>query len=159
MSVSSDLQAYLETLLGVPVIFLDGNGPRPTLPYVTLKLISEVRIGEAHYPKANDSGEQLITYPIDSSFSIQSYGDENTLLQTISDSWMKQIGYEWLQLNGYALRSDNTINDITTLIDNTYETRYNLDIVIGSCKSILDEPNYVENFSGTGTINDINIDI
>jgi hypothetical protein len=152
--------AFFETLTSKTIIEADGNGTRPVLPYITMKVFSGVKIGEPHYSKADGNGDQVITYPVDYSISLQGYGTGSIEgLEDIQENLQKGSTIEFCNTNGIGIRSSGEIKDISGLLDSTIEKRYSLDLKFGTMREVNNGSGYISNIAGVGTIDNITTDI
>lgn len=116
----------------VTVIWMNENGPRPELPYITLNLLSLVNIGDHadNYP-ANDAGilegYQIVEFVL----SIQSYGTESfQLLKDLNQSLDRFSVHNDLNYNDHVVFFDDIggVRDMSTLIGTHEEKRALLEL-------------------------------
>lgn len=147
---------FFETLTITKIIEADGNGTRPGLNYITMKVFTGVKVGEPYYAKADVTGKQNLTVPVDYSVSLQGYGVGSvTGLEDIQENLQKQSSISFYQAEGIGLRTSGEIKDISLLLDSTIEKRYSLDLKFGTMRLIVDEPSFVDGIEATGTITTI----
>lgn len=103
---------------------------------------------------------QSYTYHVDYQVSVQGYGRGSIdLLEDIQEGLHSQTTIEQNQILGIGLRDDTEILDVSTLVGNTREKRYSLTLMFGTIRKVTKQISYVETISGTGTVDDININI
>ena len=157
--LENKIQFYIENLLAIPAVFANENGSRPELPYLTLNVTLNSKIGTPYYPKASDTGNQNIKYDIDYTVSINGYGKTVlNYMENLRDSFQTQTGMTWSQTEGIALRSEDNITDITALISSEFEKRFLYEVIFGTAHEIVDNPNFVDNITGNGIVDGVNID-
>lgn len=158
------LYSWIAGITSTTIIFANENGPRPELPYITiLTRIASKKGSIPFYDRAANDGTQRIKYDIDYSLSLQCYGnsenDPITILQGLKDEMQKQSNLGYFYLSGLAIREDNEIQDISTLIDSTIEKRALWELIFGVGHEIIDDPNFIEKVEGSGDIDGNTIDI
>lgn len=152
--------AFLETLTSKTIIEADGNGTRPVLPYITMKVFTGVKVGEPCYSKADGLGDQKITFPVDYSVSLQGYGVGAVEgLEDIQENLQKASTIEFCSTEGIGIRSSGNIQDISGLLDATIEKRYSLDLKFGTMRLVNNGSGYIDKIIGVGAVDDITIEI
>ena len=129
------------------VIFFNEDGPRPTLPYITINLFAFTKVGYAYHQfPIPDTGIKKIKYDEPFTVSLQGYGkNSQNLLQELKDSLQKDVVINALDSNGLAVLDENfPVNDISGLIDSTIEKRYSYDILMGFAQELSEEVGYIE---------------
>lgn len=122
--------------VGMPVIFLYPNAPRPQTPqggmldYVTLLISSTSQIGWDYVPRPVDnSGTVNQTGDREFTLSVNAYGGNVlTVLENLRTSLQKQTVLDSLTANGLVFCNWFDINDITDLVDSRFEQRATMDI-------------------------------
>lgn len=116
----------------VTVIWMNENGPRPELPYISLNLLSIVNVGDHadNYP-VNDAdileGYQIVEFVL----SIQSYGSESfQLLKDLNQSLDRFSVHSDLHASDNVVFFDDIggVRDISTLIGTHEEKRAMLEL-------------------------------
>ena len=132
----------------VVVIFENENGPRPSLPYISLNLFAYAKVGESgKFGDIGTDGIKTIRYDEDFTASIQGYGvGSNDLLQQLKNSL--QIGSVLSALNqsGLVIREDNNpITNIAIPIDGlSIEKRYIYDVFFGTAQCVEEYVGFIE---------------
>ncbi len=150
--VENGIYDWASSIIAVSVIFADDNGPRPSLPYITINVTTTVKVGQANkeFP-IPDTGIQKIRYNEDVSLSLNGYGvGANDQLQLLKDSLQKESVRDTLRVDGLVIRDDSTgITDISTLIDETIEKRWLFEIFMGFGQEITEDTSYIEDVDMT----------
>lgn len=144
-----NIYKWLELVLpiGTSIIQANENGPRPSLPYVMFDITSITKIGQSYREsEIGTDGIQTIRYDEDFTLEIQAFGgNAHLLLQELKDSLQRESIIQYLDnCLGIAVRTDNTINNIALLIDNTIEKRWMYEVFMGFAHTTTDYTNYIE---------------
>lgn len=140
---------------GIDVIWDKPGAPRPAVPYVTLNVSSGPR--KVGSPEVRYGGVQdTFTYPMrkEITLTINSYADSGWLatLGDFIDALELPSKQELLRNAGLAIiRSENPI-DISELLNDQYEGRGSVDIILGYCDNINDVSGEVESVEIDQTI-------
>jgi len=137
------------------VIFADENGPKPDSNYISLKINSYTMQGQRDYT-APDGITGIRTVRIDEDFvlSITSFGiGSQNELQKLKLSLQKESVIVSLATAGLAVRGEETINDISTLIDDVIEKRYIYEVTMGFAHSFTETSGVIETFEITSDYN------
>lgn len=132
----------------VPVIFTNENGVRPPLPYLTIEVFGNNKIGQAYRSSTvQTDGIQEVNFDEDFTVSIQAYGyGSMKYLKELRD--LLELESVILTLNelGLAIREENNpINDISISMDGlSIEKRYNYDVLFGTKQNLCEYVGYFE---------------
>jgi len=127
------------------IIWDNENGPRPNKAYISLRITTISKVGQSNYQPPDNNGDRLIVYNEDFTLSIFSYGkstDDN--LQILKDSLQKELVIQYMRDNGIAIRNENDITDISTLIDSTREERFLYEVFFGMGHCIKENVGVIE---------------
>lgn len=131
----------------LPVIWEDQNAPRPDQAYIGIKINVYTKMNQANALYPNNTGDRIIKYDEDFTVSIKSYGDgTDDNLQQLKDSLQKEVVKQQLIADGIAVRFDNEITDITTLIDQTREVRFIYEVFMGMAHDFTENVGVIEDF-------------
>ena len=169
-ALEDSLYAWADAVLSVPVIFAEQGGPRPSVPYITIKVRAPTMTGplEEAPPDSNRDQETRIYYEVP--VSIQLFGsgamDRATKLQFSLGKSADGPGYTLSQAGLSHLRTDG-MDDITELVDTEWEERVSLDLIFmhqATETDAVDTIEHVNNADGTikGSItspNKIDLDV
>jgi len=134
MTIKLIIKNLIQSLInGENIIFLDQNAPRPALPYWTIRISSQRKLGEDYYGNGVDNdGDQIVSGVREATVQIQRYGknsDEscvdlrNVLSKiTVLESWQKEK---------IALFKINDVLNVPYELDNSQlEPRASLDLFV-----------------------------
>jgi hypothetical protein len=128
-------------LPGVRVIWMHENGPRPSLPYVVMHMMSLKSIGIDVYQNDEIIGNRDFT------LMCQSFGKHAMeYLEAIKISFEKPSTQIYLRANGIVFRESHGINDISEVVDVRFEERAQIDFILGFAQTdsdILDKIEHV----------------
>lgn len=142
-TIRSVLQSLLPTT--VLAIFADENGPRPSAPYLTIKIMEKHPVGSPHYTNTDTQGVQQVRWDEDVAVSIQSFGaNAYDILATAVACFNKETVLTVLQAAEIAIRSAGAVRDLTELLDSVFEKRASVDMVFGIAQSISDTVGWIE---------------
>lgn len=146
------LQAFVAQLLpGTPVIFAHENGPRPDVDYVILHGVQSPR-KNASRGAVDAGGNQTSYYDRDITITFYSYGHTSAiLLDTIASQLDIETNIDALNAIGLAVRDIGPARDVSTLVDNRFESRDIMEVVFGMVEVVVDAPGYFTTVSWTGT--------
>lgn len=146
-TLKESLYDWLDALtLGRSIIWLDQNAPRPSKPYIGLRLSPFVSIGQDYFTPPRDSDENiLIQGNREFTLEIQHYGiDALQTLETINFSLQKFSVRESLSSGGIVFVDRLQINDISILLNAQYEERAAMDLLFRVMNSDTEELGIIE---------------
>lgn len=160
------------TNCGLPrtsIIFKDQRGDRPEMPYATVKVLSGPKILGRDEVRDQDLGKSgdfniagIRQYLVE--FEILTSGDNlnnpdidmnmeaNQLLQNFRDSLESITVPNWLFNQGVSIHVKNDIQNITGLMEDTFQNRANLTITFGVASNFADSPSTIEHVGIGGTV-------
>lgn len=127
--------------LNMPVIWLYPNAPRPTVAYVTLNIISFSQVGWDYMPSPIDNPGN-VTMKGDREFilELQAYGGYPIeVLENLRCSLQTETVRSFLRNLGLSFFGQEQINDITDLVDSTFEKRAVVDLYFRIGQSYTDQ--------------------
>lgn len=125
----------------MPVIYLNNNSPRPTVPYVTLYISSFVEIGWDYLqqPLSTTTGIGNLTGDREFTLQVQAYGgDPITILETLRTSLQLPSVLASLRSSGLVRVNWFPIADITELVDSRFEQRATMDVLFRVAQTTTD---------------------
>ncbi len=119
------------SLLDSTVVFNDQASPRPDKPYISMKIISNVDIGQGLARGSIDSnGDASFVGTKEFTLSIQHYGvDSMNTLSTLKDSLDDDAELQTLRDNNLIFVEQLLFTDITALLETEWEERAQLDLL------------------------------
>lgn len=145
------LYDILQPILGLELILMDQNGPRPALPYAAYKVKSPQTVKEDHYSDVSNAGIQIVSGDREAVVSVQTYGP--LALETLH-VLMNRLRLTTVmdQFRGRDLTAFKTspVMDISTLRDTEIERRANIDIWIRYRSVQNDDVGIIEQADVTG---------
>lgn len=116
---------------GMPATMYYENSPRPSAPYVTINLASIVQVGWDYHPAPSDNaGDVTLVGNREFTVQLQAYGgDPFTVMENLRTSLQLQSVLDSLRANGIVFANWFPLNDITLLVDTTFEKRTSMDVL------------------------------
>jgi len=150
---------WLEKVSGVTAIFEDQDAPRPTPPYITVKIISgPIRVGhdETRVRENNTIvdivGQRQFTVSVTSIGSDQSEAEK--IMNCVQISVCRdEIRQDFIAAD-LAFQTAEGPFDLSALLDTVTEPRKQMDVIFGTVFSIEEEQGRVEQVEVTGTVNE-----
>lgn len=130
----------------VTIIFSQGNGPRPKLPYIVLKITNRGKTGMADKDRVDaDTGLRLIYQDRNFNIEIRSIGDgSDAILEEIQDYFDTEEGISLLNSYNFAIRNENDILDITAEIDKQYDYQFIYEFTVGYRTKQTEDVGFIE---------------
>lgn len=156
MSAHDDFWTLFDAATTVPIIFANGNGPRPPKPYATLQL-SVAQPQPAHHGRVNEEGIRPVSAHRSASVQIQVYGEGSwgiaeSLAMTLHTDRLQMLAEE---LN-LTINENIRIQDVPMLMDNsTYEPRAILDLQATYTAHIDEDVGFIETVRGKAFVDDL----
>ena len=127
-----DKRIYDWTVLysSIAVIWVEDNGPKPNLPYLTLRRSTLIKYGHEYISAPNNSGIAKISGDRDLTINLQAYGSNAFgRLEDLYSAQMLPASQEFLQLGNLSLIDQLAIGNITGLNDTLFEQRAQMDLL------------------------------
>jgi hypothetical protein len=142
---------------GVTVIKRDQDGNLPGRPFVTAKVIAEVREGHPEVWPLQDDGTVTIVQGALFTISVQVFGNEAfELAHGIQNALNKITVQDFLRSRGMAYVQVLTgPEDLATVVGTGFEGRAHLDVQMRAAISIIDDVGIIERVELTGTIESV----
>lgn len=112
------------------VIWYYPNAPRPANSYVSLNITSFSQMGWDYIPRPTDNpGNVILKGDRELTLSLQAYGDQPfETLENLRTSLQRETVKDYLRSQGLAYFGQESIIDISTLLDSRYEQRASMDV-------------------------------
>jgi hypothetical protein len=144
-----------------PVIWVNPNAPRPDLPYISLHILSMVKMGGDYISKPNSLGIRKIfsDYYINLNISCYFTGDGSNInafdvLSDLRQSLRTEAVIGLLNTNNISLIKElSSILFIPTIIATGFEQRASIDIQFGIAVSIDETIYIITKVDGKGDVN------
>ena len=150
---------WVETSLpGTLIIPRNSNGVRPTPPFLDYIVTTKTQIGQVQKSGASITGDEVNKQQKTAVVQIRGYGEEtedllNTLQMKMSlESTLSLFDQYCVGQRGVTLG----VTDITTLLDETQESRFLFESIFGYAEEITENVSYIgtiENIVDQSTIN------
>lgn len=147
MSTRDDLYALFKQFFpSFTVIWSDENGPRPQLPYVTLKLSSKRFKNYDFYADPDADGMQEVKGDRELTLTMEYFGvDPLDALQSVVDKLRLHTIQGTFYAAGYTVFDTAQVQDISALLDGVQrEQRATLDLFIRTKVTQTDDIGYIE---------------
>lgn len=124
-----------------PVIWYYPNAPRPERSYISLNITTFNQVGRDYIPRPTDNlGNVLLKGDREFTLNIQAYGEQPfQTLENLRTSLQKQSVINYLHSQGLAYFGQESIIDITTLLDSRFEQRASMDVYFRIAQTLEDE--------------------
>ncbi|MDI9250281.1 hypothetical protein QMZ25_16900 [Stenotrophomonas sp. RS-48] len=158
--IEDEIRALIAKATTLQVIFANQNGPRPKLPYITVRVDTAPRapLLEADL---SDDGNQTYAAHRDATVELQCFGDGSfdaldDLSQRLKGPYMVAAGYA----ANIAVYATDSVQNIPVLRDGAkYEPRAVLDIGIRYTKQHDEEVGLIKTVQGEMTLQDHGTDL
>lgn len=148
MAIKDTLYTLVKGLVGAEtLIFADQNAPRPPLPYWTLRLSAQRKVGVDYYSQGvTDDGDQQIDGVREATVQVQRIGaDSDFKVAELRDNLSKTTVLEQWQLKGLALYNTGDVQNIPFPLDKSQlEPRASVDLFVRFGSKILDRVGAIE---------------
>jgi hypothetical protein len=153
-TLKSRLWTMLQPIMGGTVIWADQNGPRPALPYATLRLSVIPRIGTPHYSNPDNNGLQTVLAVRESIVQVQRFGtDSVAAVETFADKLALTTNLDKFSLQKIALFDVSSVTDVAQLLNGlATEPRASVDFSIRWVSDQTDNVGLIETVNSNGTI-------
>jgi hypothetical protein len=139
MTLRTDLFALFNPLISLPngkVIWQDLNSPRPLLPYIAMKVMSQRFVNYDYYKDPDVNGIQTVQGDRELTLNIQYIGDDSVQnLEAIVDKLRLQTVIDTFMAAKYVAFNTAQVVDIAALLSGAIiEPRASLDVFIRTKK-------------------------
>lgn len=142
---------------GGRAILADQNGPRPALPFATVKITATPTFSDPNVSPPDDYGDAIITFDHTAMVSVQVYGgDAAGLAERLFRSLGRETVREALRAAGLAFADWLTpVNDTTQVVATENEPRFGFDARFVYSAEITDQVGVIEHVEATATLDGV----
>lgn len=159
------LQEFVRAAIGMPVIWSHQNAPRPPRPYATIRILSDVMQGFSNRSPLDQDNLSTITTHDQVTTSIQVFSridvdprEALTRAQMVQRALSRPSQLLQLIEGGWAfVRILLGPQDISELVDSTWQPRASLDIQWRVARSVIDDLGFVDEIKISGSVEDIDV--
>lgn len=148
MTVKTTLYTLVKALVGAEtLVFADQNAPRPPLPYWTLRLSAQRKIGDDAYSQGVDTnGDQLVSGVREITVQVQRFGpDSDVKCADLRDNLSRTTILEEWQRQKIALYNLGDVLNVPYKLDNSQlEPRSSVDLFVRFGTELLDRVGVIE---------------
>ena len=148
MTINDIIITLIKSLIGAEtIIFSDQNAPRPSLPYWTLHLSSQRKVGRDSYSQGVDhNGDQMVCGVREITVQLQRFGpDSDVACAYLRDNLSRTTVMEDWQRSNIALYNVGDVLNVPYKLDNSrFEQRSNIDLFIRVGTELLDRVGIIE---------------
>lgn len=144
----------LQTYQAVPAIFADQAAPRPKPPFLTVRLLSVVPVGQDEIREIDpDTNIATIGGQRRLAVSVNAYGSGATdyLAQALA-SLNKVTVQEYLRAAGLAVCRIGTSQNLTAMLETEYEERVQADVTFNLAENVEDDLGIIEKVEYEGDL-------
>lgn len=157
-TLKTRLYTLIQPILGGTVIWADQTGPRPALPYSTMRLGVITTVGEPNYSDVDNAGVQTVITARESVLNINRFGvDSVATIETLSDKLLLNSNLDKFSVLEVAIFDMSAVTDIAQLLNGiAIEPRASVDVSIRWQSNQLDTVGIIETVISNGTISEVN---
>jgi len=157
-TLKTRLYALIQPILGGTVIWADQTGPRPALPYSTLRLGVVTTVGEPHYSDVDAGGIQTVLAVRESVLNINRFGvDSVATIETFSDKMLLNSNLDKFSVQDIAAFDMSAVTDIAQLLNGiAIEPRASIDLSLRWESDQTDNVGIIDTVISNGTIGQVN---
>lgn len=148
MTVKTTLYTLVKALVGAEtLVFADQNAPRPPLPYWTLRLSAQRKVGDDAYSQGVDTnGDQLVSGVREITVQVQRFGpDSDVKCADLRDNLSRTTILEEWQRQKIALYDLGDVLNVPYKLDNSQlEPRSSVDLFVRFGTELLDRVGVIE---------------
>jgi hypothetical protein len=150
------LHAWVAGAAGVEAIWSSQNAPAPALPYLTLRLVGPVRLGDQLASRtnlANPAGQEIertLTEHEEWTLSVHAFASPATgasaaraLLQAAALKMQLPSQRDALSASGLALVEVGDTSDLTALVGSQHESRAQMDVRLRTVDQATEKTGYI----------------
>lgn len=153
MTAKATLYTLLKALVGAEtLVFADQNAPRPPLPYWTLRLSAQRKVGDDAYSQGVDTnGDQLVSGVREITVQVQRFGpDSDVKCADLRDNLSRTTVLEEWQRQKIALYDLGDVLNVPYKLDNSQlEPRSSVDLFVRFGTELLDRVGAIETVATT----------
>lgn len=150
------LYDLLQPILGMELILMDQNKPRPPFPYAAYKVKSPQTVKGDHYSDVTNLGLQTVAGDREAVVSVQVYGKlALDTLQVLINRLRLVTVIDTFRAKDLAAFKTSAVMDISVERETQIERRANLDIWIRYRSVLDDNVGVIEQAVATGTVDGV----
>lgn len=152
--VESVAESLLTSLIDIPIIRANQNGPRPNLPYATYQVTSRVTIGSDDYGLVDGSGLMPIKGTREGTIMVNFFGgDARENADNLVNSIRKTTSRYAMRRLKMVISNTGNVNDLTALRDSAnFEPMANVDLSFRYTTNYTDDVGLIETVDATGNV-------
>jgi len=157
-TLKTRLYTLIQPIMGGTVIWADQTGPRPPLPYSTLRLGVITTVGEPHYSDVDAGGLQTVLAVRESVLNVNRFGNDSvSTVETFSDKLLLNSNLDKFSQNEISVFDMSAVTDIAQLLNGiAIEPRASIDLSIRWESDQVDNVGIIETVISDGTIGPVN---
>jgi len=157
-TLKTRLYTLIQPIMGGTVIWADQTGPRPPLPYSTLRLGVITTVGEPHYSDVDSGGLQTVLAVRESVLNVNRFGNDSvSTVETFSDKLLLNSNLDKFSLNEISVFDMSAVTDIAQLLNGiAIEPRASIDLSIRWESDQVDNVGIIDTVISDGTIGQVN---
>ena len=131
-TLKTRLYTLIQPILGGTVIWADQTGPRPALPYSTMRLGVISPVGEPHYSDVDNAGVQTVIAVRESVLNVNRFGvDSVATVEMFSDKLLLNSNLDKFSVQDISVFNMSSVTDIAQLLNGiAIEPRASIDLSI-----------------------------
>lgn len=159
VQIESGIIAWINSLsLGCPVVWLDQNFPRQSLPYIGLRIQNVQVMHQDYQGKVNDSGISDIAGDREFVLVFEVYGAAGfDIINAAVNSLEKYSVNVALNSSGLVFKDGGQIVDVSALLDTEIEKRYRVELFFRYKHEDTDDIGLIETVERTDTYLDADL--
>ena len=152
-TLKTRLYALIQPILGGTVIWADQTGPRPAMPYSTMRLGVISTVGEPHYSDVNAGGVQTVIAVRESVLNVNRFGvDSVANVETFSDKMNLNSNLDKFSIQDISVFDMSAVTDIAQLLNGiAIEPRASVDLSLRWESDQLDTVGIIDTVISNGT--------
>lgn len=143
--------AILPHLTGVTeVIFDEQNGPRPNLPYASIKILAMTPVGRVQREFIDDYGKRRFYQHYSVTIRVRIYGSGSIArMNVLSMALCKESVTQYMAANNVAFSTKSSIRKLPELMHASWEERAEMNVTVLSMFTSTEAINNIETINGT----------
>ena len=157
-TLKTRLYTLIQPIMGGVVIWADQTGPRPALPYSTLRLGVITTVGEPHYSDVDAGGLQTVLAVRESVLNVNRFGNDSvSTVETFSDKLLLNSNLDKFSNSEISVFDMSAVTDIAQLLNGiAIEPRASIDLSIRWESDQIDNVGIIETVISNGEVGPVN---
>lgn len=157
-TLKTRLYTLIQPILGGTVIWADQTGPRPALPYSTMRMGVITTVGEPHYSDVDNGGLQTVLAVRESVLNVNRFGAESVAnIGAFADKLLLSSNLDKFSILEIAAFNVSAVTDVAQLLNGiAIEPRASVDVSIRWESDQIDNVGIIETVVSNGTIGEVN---